>query len=359
MAEQLKNNYNRRYINRLASSLAAVHPAFPIEDFTQNVLDKTWKNRELKDRMHHITRCLHESLALPYTKAIKVLCEVCDDFGGFEGMLFPDYVEQYGQNSWRASIKALEIFTQASSSEFAVRPFIELAPEKMMQQMLKWSEHDNEHVRRLASEGCRPRLPWANALPLFKKNPDPIFPILDNLKADPSLYVRKSVANNLNDISKDNPDKVLKWCRKNIGSHPHTDWIIKKACRSLLKNSHPEALRLFSYPDASKTQISSFTLNKSKLFIGESIQLSVKARHLSPGPLRIEYAMHFPRKNNKTTYKRFHWLDREHNESQIALTKSHPMKQLSTRTLLPGAYKVEVLVNGLSKASKRFTLEAK
>src|SRR5690606_35694045 len=128
---------------------------------------------------------------------------------GFATMIFPDFVEVYGLDDWDASLPALAQFTQQSSAEFAVRPFLLRDQPRMLAQMALWAEHDSEHLRRLASEGCRPRLPWAMALPALKADPTPILPILDRLKDDPSEYVRRSVANNLNDISKDNPQIAL------------------------------------------------------------------------------------------------------------------------------------------------------
>ena len=131
-------------------------------------------------------------------------------------MFFPDFVEVFGMEPqhWELSLAALERFTERSTSEFAIRAFILNDPERMAEQMLEWADHPNEHVRRLASEGIRPRLPWAQALPLFKRDPSPIVPILEKLKRDPSLYVRKSVANNLNDIAKDHPELVMRLRRR-------------------------------------------------------------------------------------------------------------------------------------------------
>ena len=139
--------------------------------------------------------------------------------GSFGYISLAEYVEVYGVTHYAASVKAMEQITQFISCEFAVRPFILKYEDKMMQQMLKWSKHKDPRVRRLASEGCRPRLPWAMALPDFKRDPSKILPILEQLKADSDVWVRKSVANNLNDISKDNPELAIsifkKWPYKN------------------------------------------------------------------------------------------------------------------------------------------------
>jgi len=361
MAEALKHKYNEAYINRLAKALHQAHPSFKQALFKKHVLDKHWRHMELKQRLHHITHCIHQTLDLPYPKALTVLMKAAKAFGGYEGMFFPDYVEQYGLTqptlaNWPASMKALEFFTQISSAEFAVRPFITKDTKKMMAQMLKWSQHKNEHVRRLASEGCRPRLPWAMALPAFKKNPSMIFPILDNLKTDESLYVRKSVANNLNDISKDHPDLVIQWCRKNIGKHKHTDWIIKRACRTLLKAGNADALNIFSYQRPQKTKLTQLQLSKTTLHIGETLQFSWQLENLPRNALRIEYAIHFAKKNGTQTLKKFHVFDGINPDTKKTFYKHHSFVQRTTRKHHKGEHWLELFVNGCAVGKQAFML---
>jgi len=193
MAEILKYRYNANFINSLCDKIQERHADFNRAAFTSAVFDESWEQKELKERMGHIATCLQEFLPQEYDDALKILKPVSEHFTGFEPMIFPDFVERFGVDHYELSINALEYFTRYSSSEFAVRPFIVKHPEKMMQQMLAWADSDNHHVRRLASEGCRPRLPWAMALPDFKNNPSPILPILEKLKNDESEYVRRSV----------------------------------------------------------------------------------------------------------------------------------------------------------------------
>src|SRR5690606_18613561 len=243
MAEPLKAGYSSEYLERLASSIARHHPGkFNRRQFLQSVFDADWEQRELKARLQHIRSCLHQHVRLSYVDALSVLMAAAPEFGGYHAILFPDYVEAYGLDDWQPSMRALAHFTKYSSAEFAVRPFLVKDPERMLKQMQRWSRDDNEHLRRLSSEGARPRLPWAMALPQFKRDPAPLLPILDQLHADPSLYVRKSVANHLNDIAKDNPQVTLDWARRFRGVHAHTDWIIKRACRTLLKRADADAL---------------------------------------------------------------------------------------------------------------------
>jgi 3-methyladenine DNA glycosylase AlkC len=221
--EPLKNLYNKSFFNELINVLCQVYPCFPHQRFLKLIFDDDWDEKELKARMRHITLCLHQCLP-DYDQAIPILKAAAAHFQNtFEHMFFPDYVECYGLDDYDISVDALEHFTQFSSSEFAVRPFIIKYPDKMMSQMNRWATHDNEHVRRLASEGCRPRLPWAMQLPLFKLDPAPVMHTLARLKNDESLYVRRSVANNLNDISKDHPEIVVQIAKSWFGNNKHTD----------------------------------------------------------------------------------------------------------------------------------------
>jgi len=157
------------------------------------------------------------------------------------------YVEDYGLNDFELSIKALEAITQRNTSEYAIRPFIQKYPNKTINQMLKWSVNPNFHVRRLASEGGRPRLPWANKLQQYIDDPSPLLPILQNLKDDPSKYVQKSVANCINDILKDNPviakDLINSWTSTTTKAR---SWIIKHAIRNLRKKNDPWAMNIMS-----------------------------------------------------------------------------------------------------------------
>lgn len=230
MGDALKDIYTIVFLQDFAHKVNAAYKNFPCEQFTASVLAHPWEELPLRARMQRIAEVLGRYLPRNYEDALAVLFQIDEDCIGFPYLFIPDFVANYGlsEESWELSMKALERFTQLSSSEFAIRPFILLDPARAMNQMLQWSLRPNEHVRRLSSEGCRPRLPWSMDIPLFKKDPAPVLEVLENLKADPSLYVRKSVANNLNDIAKDNPDFVLKTVEQWISASPETDWILRQ-----------------------------------------------------------------------------------------------------------------------------------
>ncbi|MBV1914155.1 MAG: DNA alkylation repair protein [Pseudomonadales bacterium] len=359
MAELLKERYSLRYTEHLAGAVVRSYPDFNSNGFKTAVFDKEWEIRELKDRMHHIAVCLHQHIPLDYSESIDLLKKVAPEFSGFEAMFFPDFVETYGMDEWEISIPALEYFTRFSSSEFSVRPFIIQDSERMMAQMLEWSLHNNEHVRRLATEGCRPRLPWAMALPEFKRSPDAILPILENLKQDPSLYVRRSVANNLNDIAKDNPQITLDVAARWIGMHSDTDWLVKHGSRTLLKKGDPQALILFGFTHQS-SQVHHIELSREQVFIGGSLEFSFELNSEAGdlGKTRIEYAIDFLKANGKHSRKVFKISESAINSDIKYCVKKHSFKQRSTRVHYAGQHHLTVIVNGLEKNSVVFDLLA-
>ena len=273
MPEALKHLYSPSLIKNLCLEVSREHKTFDSEAFTSSVFDKGWREKELKQRMRHIAECLHQHLPANYKKTIRILMPVSAKFSGFEYMFFQDYVECYGMDDFDTSMIALEHFTKYSSSEFAVRAFILQNEARMIKQMMLWTKSDNHHVRRLATEGCRPRLPWAISLPAFKNSPQPVLAILKTLMKDDSEYVRRSVANNLNDISKDNPETVINWAQQWLGEDKNTDRLIKHACRSLLKQGDIKTLSLFGFSDAKHIKTDRLKVQKT-VNSGEKLHFS-------------------------------------------------------------------------------------
>ncbi len=360
MTELLKHRYSAAYINHLATITKKHYPEFDAVEFSQQIFDNHWAARELKSRMHHITLCLHQQIHINYAQTIKLLSQLAPEFGGFEAMFFPDYVATFGLDDWDISMEALALFTQHSSSEFAVRPFILQDPERMMAQMFSWSSSHNEHLRRLSSEGCRPRLPWAASLPEFKQSPQMILPILEQLKQDPSLYVRRSVANNLNDISKDNPQVTRKIAGRWHGQHPDTDWLIKHGCRTLLKQADPEILALFGYHDKA-IDVVGFTLSSNQITMGENLSFAftLNSDNSPLGRVRIEYAIDFVKANGKLSRKLFKIPDHPIQSSRKDFNKSYCFKPLSTRKHYPGEHRITIQINGVKKCGLPFQLLGK
>jgi len=357
--EPLKHVYNKLYFKELTKDIKAHYPSFNTAKFTKKIFDKDWDNKELKDRMRHISHCINDTLNLPYPKAIEVLKKVSIDRGGFESMFFPDYVEVYGLDEWKTSMDAMAHFTKYSSSEFAIRPFILKDSKKGMKQMLKWSKDKNHHVRRLASEGCRPRLPWAVALPEFKKDPSLVIPILENLKNDESEYVRRSVANNLNDISKDHPALVLKIAKEWLGKTKETDKLIKHACRTLLKQGNTKAMTLFGFANPKNIEIQNLQTTKKTIKIGDDLHFNFEINNLSKkGQVcRVEYAIDYLKKLGKYSKKVFKITENTYPSGNTHIQKKQSFKNFSTRTHYAGTHHVAIIINGVEKAKVSFEVK--
>lgn len=354
--EPLKDFYNAKLIQALAETISFYAPDFNREAFQKAVLNQEWQTLELKQRIQTISLTLNRFLPNDFAQAAHILTKTAQHFKGFEYIFFPDYIEQFGQNHYDISIQALEAMTPYSSAEFAVRPLIERYPQKMMAQLLQWAQSENEHVRRLASEGCRPRLPWAKVLKAFQQDPRPILPILEALKQDDSRYVRKSVANNLNDISKDHPDLILQTTQKWIGEHRHTDWILKHGCRTLLKQAHPDILALFGFAKPSHVELSLFNV-PTQTEIGASLKMTIalQTRQAKLGKLRVEVCLHYRRANDQLSHKRFKVIEGDYGKRK-KIEKQLSFRPLSTRHYYPGEHRLTLIINGQPMAEKSFEL---
>lgn len=362
----LKEIYSPAFYHTFADAVEIILPSFNRKKFINLIYDKNWKQKELKQRVRHTTIVLHQFLPNNFNEAAKILIKVSTELEQksiteniFGFMFLPDYIETYGLNDYENSVQAIEIITQFVSCEYAVRPFIIKYQNMMMKQMLKWSKHKNHHVRRLASEGSRPRLPWAIALPEFKKNPSLILPILENLKSDDSEYVRRSVANNLNDIAKDNPDIVIALAKKWIGSSKETDAIIKHACRTLLKQAHPEVLKLYLLNDNKNIQMNELIIHTSKVNIGSNLNFSFSiVNHDNiKQQIRIEYGIYYLRQNGQHSKKVFKISERALKpKEEIQINKSHSFRRITTRRFYIGFQKLAIIINGIEKTISTFEL---
>jgi len=362
MPEPLKNLYNKQLITSLSHEVCSHYTNFDQTAFSRSVFDKNWNQKELKQRMRHIAESLHQHLPTDYRKAIRILKPVASKFSGFEYMFFQDYVECYGLADFDTSMDALSHFTQYASSEFAIRAFILQNKKPAMEQMLLWAKSDNHHIRRLASEGCRPRLPWAISLPAFKRDPRPVFKVLKLLMNDESEYVRRSVANNLNDIAKDHPELVLSWAEKWLGKSKNTDQLIKHSCRTLLKQGDRYALTLFGFNEPKHIEISQFKV-QSKVHLGEALAFTfLITSHLSQeshhaiGKCRIEFAIDFMKANGKQNRKVFKISEGIYTEKEKRVTKTFSFKKISTRKYYAGKHQLSIIINGVEQNSQPFLL---
>jgi 3-methyladenine DNA glycosylase AlkC len=364
MPEPLKNIYRPTFFESFTATINQVLPRFKKQQFLNQIFDTEWEAKELKQRMRHIATVLKDHLPGSYKEQVELIIRLINRLkqngskAGFEFMFFPDFIEQYGIEELATSLKAMETITQFTSCEFAIRPFLIKYPDEVMAQMLKWSQHTHPHVRRFASEGCRPRLPWAMAIPQLKKDPSPILPILRNLKGDESLFVRKSVANNLNDIAKDHPEIVVQAVKEWKGLSKETDWIIKHGCRTLLKKAHASAYELFGLNGLAHCEVQNLKLEKTQLKIGDRLRFSFDLKTNGSSPkLRLEYAVYYAKASGKQSRKIFQLKENtfESNKS-YAFKREQRFQDFTTRKHYPGKHKIAVVVNGKEMAEKDFLL---
>ena len=355
MAKALKLVFDTPWLEKISAVLQSHLTEFDIQAFQQSILVTEWPDMALKQRIRHVAIVLTHVLPSCYEEALPILEKVAQEFTDLPHLVFTDFIELQGMHSPQRSLAALARLTEGCSAEFAVRPYIEQNQEEVLGLMLTWTSDQNEHIRRLASEGCRPRLPWANALVELKRNPEPIRPILEALKTDQSAYVRKSVANNINDISKDHPLWVLQLCQQWKGQNPLTDWIIKHGLRSLLKQGNAQALFLLDYSQPDRVIVEAFKVAPSVL-IGQKHYFSAEIDFADflGGKVRLEYAITFLRKQAKPYRKVFKIGESVPIDRIKKISKAHDFKKISTRKYYPGEHVLEILVNGHSLAKQTF-----
>ena len=338
-------------VTTLAMALAAVRPEIDAEAIVEQVFDGEWPNRELKQRIRHVAVVVQRHLPPEYPAALAVLRGAAAEVGelGFTAMVFNDFVEEYGVGDPEISLAALEQFTTLVSAEFAVRPFIERHPDVLLARLHRWSRHEDWRVRRLASEGSRPRLPWGMGLRSLRRDPSPILPVLTALRHDPSEDVRRSVANSLNDISKDHPDVVVELLASWQDGSSQTDALTKHALRTLLKKGHPGALSLLGFSSEPAAVVRNAMVEPPSIPIGGSVHLSFEVVATDPDPqqLMIDYSVEFQNVSGTGSRKVFKGTVVElAGGDHTAMRRKISLKPMSTRAILPGPHAVEIQVNG-------------
>lgn len=356
MAELLKDIYSQNFFDVFTNTLVQVTSDFDKQSFLKCIYDNEWKNRELKQRMRHISIVLKNHLSESFdtnSDTILRLISQLEKNGvrekSIEFMFLPDFIELYGIENYNRSVKVFERVTQFTSCEFAVRPFIIRYQEKMIKQMQLWSKHKHPMVRRLATEGCRPRLPWAMAIPSLKNNPKPIISILENLKNDESESVRRSVANNLNDISKDHPDMVIDLAKKWKGVTKETDALIKHACRTLLKQGDQNAMKLFGFGDVDKIKISNLKVLTPKVTLGTFLAFTFELKNTGDlaSKIRLEYGIYYKKANGTLSKKVYKISEKEYLKNSVTLiNRKQPFKIITTRKFHFGQHQLSIIING-------------
>lgn len=349
-----KHFINADVVQRIADSIASVAKDFPKSEFKSVV--KELPPLELKARVLLLSQRLHQHLPPHFPQAVAVLLKSLNkkSLKGFDLWPYTHYVQTQGIEHLEVSLDALRTLTQLFTSEFAVRPFLKIHTNKSLDYLIACAKDENVHVRRWSSEGSRSRLPWGERLDIFIKQPQLTLPILELLKYDEELYVRKSVANHLNDIAKDNPQVVLKCLARWIQNcpKPHYDkimWITRHALRTLIKNGDAAALKLIGVSDKAQIKVERLRLAKKSIKVGDHLNFdfSIHSQSRKSQKLIIDYVIHHQKAGGKTAPKVFKLkaVDLLPGQS-LTITKKHSLKPVTTRKYYLGKHRVEIQING-------------
>lgn len=377
MAEPLKTFFSPDLVRRLADDIARVHPDFDAERFRRRATNGL-KTLELMDRARHIARALAESLPPHYPDAIAILLRSLgpphdsDELIGagmapFVYLPHTLFVAERGLEHFDLSMRAQYELTRRFSAEGSIRPYIARDPERAFSYLTRWTADPDPHVRRLPSEGTRLRLPWAMRVPWLDAHPERVIELLERLRDDPSTMVRRSVANNLNDLGKVHPDLLVRTCAawledgKGAGSAGSAQRraLVEHALRSAVKRGEPGALRLLGYGDAARVRLDEMTITPRRVAIGGNVSISFTLRSTARGPqsLLVDLAVHFVKATGRTSPKVFKLQRVELAPGERAIFRKRiSLAVHTTRKPRAGAHEVDVLVNGARIPAGSFTV---
>lgn len=361
---------NIQTVQKIGASIKTVWADFEVEKLIKKV-KPTLSSLAFKDRANLIAEVLYELLPKDFGVAGQILLDTFGqeldnpDFTGEHAFMYMPhgvYLSRYGleEEHFELSTKFLYEMTKRFSAEFAIRPFLNKFPKKMLKKLQIWVKDDNQHVRRLVSEGTRPRLPWAARVKVYDENYKAIMDLLAALKNDPELYVRRSVANHLNDLTKDRKDLVLDYLTAwNKKSNKNIKWLTKHALRTLVKAGDTGALKILGFSDKPQVEVLNFELEASQLKLGEKLAFSfdIQSQIKDKQALVVDYIIYFKKSNGSQSPKVFKLkvLDLE-GKKVIQLKKKQTIQQLSTRVLYAGMHAVELQINGKSFGKSAFEL---
>lgn len=366
--EPFKNELSPDRVRQIGFALRRAYPSFPLPRFNKG-LATALDALELKQRVIHIAgrieACLPDDPRVMFPILTRSLAGDGTDAGGLRGFLvwpLTEIVARKGLSHHAESMRALREMTIRSTSEFAIRPFLRVNPAQTLEQLHTWCRDPNEHVRRLVSEGSRPMLPWGGNLKEFLHAPFPTLRLLEKLYQDESAYVRLSVANHLNDLSKCQPDLVLKtlraW-RRASGDSPAFAKLSRHACRTMIKQGCTGALLFHGFSKPEQLDVHGLRLGRKRLALGESLpyELCVTNRSESEASVLFDYAIHFQKANGSLSPKVFKGRKRTLAPGETWLIKgSHPLVPVTTRVYHSGLQRFEPRVNGMHSAAIDFTL---
>lgn len=369
MAEPLKNHFTLDVARRLADAIGRVWPPFGKQAFLTDVA-KEFEALELMDRGRHIARVLRRHLPEDYPSALDVLLRSVGERparsegdGGMASFFYlphVSFVAEFGVDHFDESMRALYVLTQRFTAEFSIRPFIERYERRALAMLRTWARDPDAHVRRLVSEGTRPRLPWAGRLRRFQEDPSVVLELLEQLKDDPELYVRRSVANNLNDIGKDHPGRLVDVARRWMeGATAERKALVRHALRSLVKEGHSGALAVLGFAGQADVTIEDVTISPTRVAMGGKVAVAFTVRSTArrAQPVLVDLRVYFVKATGKASPKVFK-LKASGLEAGATMScrKTVSLADLTTRRHYPGKHLVDALVNGQAVPIGAFTL---
>ncbi len=369
MASLKDQFFNPGKVSYLAGLIAAAYPEFPSSAFQEDVV-ALFPEQELKERLAHMTTCLHQHLPDDYLTALAILLRALpeeldptqsdDDFGDFIFAPLSLFVARYGclKEYLNISLNALKEMTKRFSAEYAIRFFLNEFPEETIAYLTTCARDENYHVRRWASEGTRPKLPWAQGLSIGWEMP---LPILELLYCDPTRFVTRSVANHLNDISKLEPEVVVetlrRWQESKAQSEKEMDFLTRHSLRTLVKKGHSGALEMLGFGAEPNITITDFYTTTPTVKVGEVFEFCLVFSSHETQHLLIDYLMEFASDRKRRGKKVFKLKQLEAKEgSSKSIKKKHPMRLMTTRRLVLGEHKVTLKINGKTFDSLSFEL---
>jgi 3-methyladenine DNA glycosylase AlkC len=368
MADQLKTFFSPALVRRLAGDLARVHPAFPAKAFIRQACAGL-EALELLDRGRHISRALATHLPEEYPDAIAVLLRslgaehATDELIGagmapFYYLPHTLFVAERGLEHFDLSMQAQHELTRRFSAESSVRPYIARDSERAFGFFRRWAREANAHVRRLVSEGTRLRLPWAGRVAWLDQNPERVLELLELLKDDPTTLVRRSVANNLNDLGKVRPELLHRTCAAWLeGASPERRALVEHALRSAVKRGEAGALKLLGYGKKAAVSIEAVKFEPRRAKIGDRVRVSfvLASKSRAAQDLLVDLAVHFVKADGRAAPKVFKLKRvslapgaREELQARISLAVH------TTRVPRPGTHAVDVVVNGAATRAGAF-----
>lgn len=358
--------FNNESVTKLAFDIKNIYPQFQSQLFLDSIF-KTLFTLELKERSGLIRDALIRFLPFDYEKNLEILLACLPEennnleltgFDGFMMMPLCSYVSKEGLEYFELSTHALYELTKRFTSEFDIRFFIERYPQEMLELLHEWAHDDNVHVRRLVSEGTRPRLPWAFQLKAYIDDPSEVIKLLTQLKDDSELYVRRSVANNLNDISKDHPDLVVDTLKQWQNSSKEMAWLSNHALRTLIKAAFPKALNFLGFNSYDDLLVE-IKVDKKEIKLGDELSLEILIHNHTKKKisLLIDYIVWYQKANGSLSPKVFKLGKKIMQvDTKIEMTKKHKFMELTTRKHHVGQHAIALQINGKVYQKETFRL---